>query len=129
MFVLIWLIQLVVYPSFHPIADAKFVDWHSRYTARISFIVMPLMLVQALVSGYLLIVNGFRLVYVAQAALIAAAWAVTFFISVPCHNALAINKDESQIQKLVSTNWIRTAFWTLIAALDWVHLLNTSHAL
>lgn len=35
-------------------------------------------------------------------------WLVTFFVQVPLHNALSDGYDESTVQQLIKTNWIRT---------------------
>lgn len=49
--------------------------------------------------------------------LIGVTWIATFCLSVPAHTRL---KTEGQkpdiIEKLVRTNWIRTASWTLVFA-------------
>ena len=40
-FVLIWLVQLIVYPAFHKINVIEFVSWHRKYCNRISFSFCP----------------------------------------------------------------------------------------
>ena len=77
------------------------------------------MVSQLMIFGWLLIESGPQLVLIAQSVLVILVWAVTFFISVPCHNALSFKKDDLQIARLVSTNWLRTAAWSLVAVLDW----------
>ena len=44
--VLIWMVQLVVYPGFKYYQRERLLEWHARYTSRISYIVGPLMLGQ-----------------------------------------------------------------------------------
>lgn len=39
-------------------------------------------------------------------------WASTFFIQVPLHGQLLGQGDQYIIQRLVASNWIRTALWT-----------------
>ena len=46
LFILIWLVQLIIYPSFRYTEEKDFVGWHARYTWVIGAIVSPLMLVQ-----------------------------------------------------------------------------------
>ena len=41
--VLIWAVQLVIYPSFGFYAKANLFEWHKSYTARVTYIVLPLM--------------------------------------------------------------------------------------
>ena len=50
--VLIWMVQLIVYPSFLYYTHEQLVVWHTRYVKQISLIVIPLMFGQTLVSGY-----------------------------------------------------------------------------
>ena len=110
--VLIWLIQLVVYPSFHHVEDGSFVAWHSRYTRLVAYIVMPLMSAQVILHGAGLL-GGPGVFDVLAAVLIVLAWATTFVFSVPCHRALSNDgKSAVQIAILVRTNWIRTTCWT-----------------
>ncbi len=44
-------------------------------------------------------------------------WASTFFVQVPLHEKLGGGFDADVQKRLVSTNWIRTIFWTLRGAL------------
>ena len=46
LFILIWLTQLVIYPSFTYFREQDLTRWHRKYTRAISYIVMPLMLGQ-----------------------------------------------------------------------------------
>jgi hypothetical protein len=46
-------------------------------------------------------------------AVVALIWLVTFFVQVPLHNQLSDGYDESTVHKLINTNWIRTALWSL----------------
>ncbi len=48
LFVLIWMVQLIIYPSFIFYEPKDLYKWHSKYTKRIAFIVIPLMLGQLL---------------------------------------------------------------------------------
>lgn len=117
MVVLIWLVQLIIYPSFHQINAAAFTAWHARYTRRISVVVMPLMIMQAVTTAVLLSRNPDPGLLIEAAGLI-AAWTVTFSLSVPCHKKLQQSgKDEDVIRRLIFTNWFRTAAWTLVLLL------------
>ena len=44
LFVLIWLVQLIIYPSFRYTKEAYFVQWHARYTLLMGLVVSPFML-------------------------------------------------------------------------------------
>ena len=110
--ILIWLVQLIIYPSLCYTEDKEFICWHKRYSYMISLIVIPLMLTQA----------GIELVYFLQQDarwhrifLISLIWVFTFSFSAPCHGQLHCDgKNSLTINRLVSTNWLRTVLWSLL---------------
>lgn len=112
LFVLIWLVQLVIYPSFYHIEKINFGDYHSSYVRRISLIVGPLILSQIAVELFYFVnydVRWLRLI------MIAATILVTFTLSVPCHRMLSDKgKDRKVISRLLTTNWLRTALWSAL---------------
>ena len=55
--VLIWLVQVVIYPAFAEIAPEHFTRWHAGYTRAVTWIVAPLMLGQVALLGRLLVVR------------------------------------------------------------------------
>jgi hypothetical protein len=56
--------------------------------------------------------------------LVVLIWISTAFFSVPAHSKLESGKDEHAIDRLVSTNWIRTVLWTLKSGLSFYLLLR-----
>ena len=44
--ILIWLVQLIIYPSLCYTEDKEFICWHKRYSYMIGLIIIPLMLAQ-----------------------------------------------------------------------------------
>ena len=46
--ILIWVVQIIVYPTFHKIKNEEFVDWHRKYCNAIGFFVLPVMSCQLL---------------------------------------------------------------------------------
>jgi hypothetical protein len=112
--VLIWMIQLIVYPSFLYYNTKSLVIWHKLYTSRFSFIVIPLMLSQLFISFYQLIAVT-NLYTVISFVTILLIWASTFLQFVPIH--FNISKgivDEKVLISLVKKNWIRTILWTFL---------------
>lgn len=107
---LIWVIQLVHYPSFRFVDSNDFVEFERKHSSSITIIVMPLMVTE-LITGIWLIGAKSILLYLNLASII-LIWLSTFFISVPCHQKLSAGKDLDVINRLVSTNWIRTILWT-----------------
>ncbi len=113
MAVLIWLVQLIIYPAFHSIESARFTEWHRKYMKTISIFVIPLMLMQAGCIGLQLREKP-DAATLAAAGSVLLAWLITFGISAPCHRQLQHEgKDETVIRRLISTNWLRTACWSL----------------
>lgn len=112
--VLIWMVQLVVYPSFIYYSEKELATWHSRYVQRISLIVIPLMFGQTLVSAYQLyqVQTWYT---VGTGILVIIVWLLTFGLFVPRHNAIT-NKiyNHKTLVELVTLNWLRTIAWTLI---------------
>ncbi|MEM6877395.1 MAG: hypothetical protein AAF544_02465 [Bacteroidota bacterium] len=119
--VLIWLVQLVIYPSFLYMAKQDFLDWHPVYTRKVTWVVMPIMLGQLVIYG-LLLVNFPSPDLWMNTALVGLAWLITFVYAVPLHMTIEqANQPKRKAAKLVTINWYRTAIWTAIFLVDiWV---------
>lgn len=110
----IWLVQLLVYPSFLRIPAESRTTYHRHHMERISLVVIPLMFAE-LVSGVILTLAEWPDVSVARAfamACLAVIWISTFAIQVPLHHRIARGSEERSIRQLIRTNWIRTLAWT-----------------
>lgn len=118
LFILIWLVQLIIYPSFRYCSADTFTGWHYRYTGLISIFVAPLMFGQTGVYaalGY----TSTRWHDIVGIGLLGSVWAVTFLLSIPCHDRLQKNGyDLPTINRLVATNWPRTVAWSAMLAID-----------
>lgn len=120
--VLIWMTQLIVYPSFTYLSENQLLAWHPKYTTAISFIVMPLMLAQVLLHGYDLI-EQFHWMRLLATILIIVVWINTFFYAVPLHHKISAQQDMLEAaQGLVKVNWYRTILWTLVFLLNFLPL-------
>lgn len=116
--ILIWMVQLVVYPSFLFYSKQSLHNWHSVYTPRITAIVGPLMMLQVLVSSIRLFteMNWVSVVYV---GLVFSVWLITFLVFIPIHERIQRGEYHSvHLQKLVKLNWIRTALWSALFVLE-----------
>ncbi len=112
--ILIWMVQLVIYPSFIYYDEKSLVKWHIKYTSNISYIVVPLMLVQSFIAIFQLFSNS-SLNTVAYFILVLSSWLLTFILFVPIHAKISRGLTDSEmLRKLVRSNWLRTAIWTLI---------------
>lgn len=112
MLVLIWLVQLVIYPSLASMTTATLREWHPMYTRKVTYIVLPLMLSQAVLAVlWLHYVGGLHSII--HTILIAVAWLITFGISVPLHNSIEDSTNPAlSVIRLISTNWYRTFLWS-----------------
>ena len=88
MFILIWMVQLIVYPSFCHISDEVLHSWHRTYTQRIGYFVMPMMLTQLILS-LLACIYTMTALTALDLGLVVATWVLTAWLSVPLHKALA----------------------------------------
>jgi len=112
--VLIWMVQLIIYPSFQYYQSQNLLDWHEKYTFAISLVVIPLMFGQLITAGLQLIAER-NIFTLGSILLIALVWGSTFTQFVPMHGSIASGQSTPELLKeLVSKNWIRTTLWTLI---------------
>ena len=112
--ILIWLVQVIIYPGFLSVPTSGFIVYHRWYVKRISFIVLPLMISEAVMTVWWLSVDH-EPAAVLSAVFIAVVWLSTFTLQVPIHIRLGFGKDDALIRRLVATNWIRTVGWSVKA--------------
>ena len=112
--VLIWIVQLVIYPSLCYYKNVDLGKWHKIYTQRIGVIVGPLMTAQLGVAAWQLFREpGWYTI--SSILVIGIIWRMTFKIFVPLHNAIDPSKScEDITNRLVSKNWWRTFLWSLL---------------
>lgn len=127
--VLIWMVQLINYPSFQYYTTADLEIWHPVYTKAISTLVIPLMLAQITIVGMQFLkvkkVYGFL-----SLGCVLMVWLLTFLIFVPIHNQLSSGViEQSTLENLVKLNWLRTALWTIIFLLNFVFIKYKSFKL
>ncbi|MEM0969952.1 MAG: hypothetical protein AAGJ31_11415 [Verrucomicrobiota bacterium] len=116
--VLLWLVQLVIYPSFGYLDAERAEEWHQIYMERSSFLIGPLLGGQVAILGVQWL-SGDRWRHGAAILLAAGMWAWTFWVSVPLHVSLQEEFEKKVVDQLVMTNWPRTWGWTAIAVLGW----------
>jgi len=110
----IWVIQLVHYPSFRFTDREKYVSFQIFHMRKISFIVMPVMVLEFL-SGLLLVLyhSNYESLLRISFILLLIIWLVTALFFAQIHQKLSKGYDETLVRKLVSFNWIRTLLWTI----------------
>ena len=108
----IWVIQLLHYPSFHFINENKYIEFQHFHMQRISFIVVPVMLIE--LASALLLSYFFRSsLTIILLALLLGIWGITFIFFTNLHQKLTNGYDPSIVDRLVQINWYRTALWSL----------------
>lgn len=120
-----WLVQLVHYPLLAFVDRARFTEAHTMHTRRITPFVAPLMVIELAAASLLavLLPKGVSAVSVyAGLVLVGVIWASTFAVQVPLHGRLSKGLDESEVRRLVATNWIRTVAWSARSLLS-IYLL------
>ena len=108
----IWVIQLLHYPSFHFIDDQKYIEFQHFHMQRISFIVIPAMLTE--LSSALLLAYFFgSSLTIILLALVLGIWGITFIFFTNMHHKLTDGYDQRIVDRLVKINLSRTALWSL----------------
>ena len=122
MFGLIWFVQLVHYPLFLRADPGTFAAFEAEHATRTGWIAAPLMCFE-LGSALCLLRQSLRPGQISFAeavlglTLVLILWGSTVFLQIPLHNQLDCGYDPAVIERLVSTNWVRTVAWSLRAAL------------
>jgi hypothetical protein len=124
---LIWFVQVAHYPLFAQVGRDRFVAYERAYTPRVTRVVLPAMLLEVLLAAWLGWLAPPELRGWALLGLLALAvvWASTFLLQVPCHRVLAERPDPDTMQRLVRSNWLRTAAWTGRGAIALLVVLRT----
>jgi uncharacterized membrane protein YkgB len=113
----IWFVQIVHYPLLADVGRQAFAYYEQRNTRATSYVVGPVMLTEAVSALTLLVLApGSRALAAAGLLLLVAIWLSTFLIQVPCHRTLERGFDVAVHRRLARWNWIRTAGWSLRAA-------------
>ena len=115
--ILIWLVQLIIYPALARIPADDFVRYHAWYVTRMTMIVLPLMIGEIIVAIAWFILQDDSVYPVVAGGLVIIVWWSTVAFQVPIHKSLRAGKDRSKLNRLVATNWIRTVAWTLKAVM------------
>ena len=128
---LIWFVQVVHYPMFSLVTGDSFVRYEAAHQRLTTFVVLPVMLIELLTAAMLLWSRPRGVpvaMLMAGLGLLVGIWLVTFMLSVPAHQLLAVGFDAQAHRRLVDTNWLRTVGWTLRGGLVAWMLVCTARA-
>ena len=108
---LIWLVQVIIYPSFRSIPNKAFVHYHRWYVVRIGLFVFPLMMAEIVLIYYFTRTYHLNLYVALGVVMIVVVWLSTIFIQVPMHRKISKEKNNVLIEKLIKTNWRDCLLW------------------
>ena len=109
---IIWVIQLLHYPTFHFIKQSDYVEFQHFHMQRISFIVVPVMIIEIL-SGFMLVYYFRSNLFILCLTILLVIWLITFVFFTKLHQSLLGGYDKIIVNKLVQINWSRTVLWSL----------------
>ena len=120
----IWVIQLVHYPSFHFIELKQYTTFQRFHMSRISYVVIPAMVTELFTLVLILIsVDHIDTLVAASAILLIFIWLMTALFFSGVHQKLTLGYDQTIVDKLVKLNWGRTLLWTLRLLLISIYIL------
>ena len=115
LFVLIWMVQLIAYPSLRFFQRPDIFAWHEYYTKMITLFVVPLMFSQLGLHLYGMVKSTFHWIQITSFVMILVVWLITFLKAVPLHAQIGQGVDlQESIESLIRINWLRTLLWTLV---------------
>lgn len=121
--ILIWAVQLVIYPGFKYYNGDNLIKWHRVYTSRVTYIVLPLMLTQ-LTTTIASTWYQKHLISITSLIIVVILWLLTLLIFVPIHHKIDDESAHStDLDKLVSKNWIRTILWTFLFLISLINFV------
>ena len=112
----IWVIQLVHYPSFAFVDPDVYAAFQGFHEAQVTWAVGPPMLGEIGCALALVLVSTpdvSRALAWVGLALVGLIWFSTATMQVPAHAALGVAFDADVHRQLVNSNWLRTCAWTL----------------
>ncbi len=114
---LIWWVQLVHYPLFARVGAEAFRGFHRQHVRRATWVAAPAMTLEAFTGVLLLWERPADPLCWLGIVLLAVIWGSTAALQVPLHRRLEEGFDPRVLARLVRSNWLRTAAWSLRAVL------------
>ena len=112
----IWFVQLVHYPLFAGVGADQWQGYHREHSRRTAWVVVAPMTIDLATSVALVaaVPDGVSpALPVAGAVAAVVTWGATGLLAVPAHRHLGDGWHGGVGRRLTSTNWVRTAAWSL----------------
>jgi hypothetical protein len=118
MFGFIWTIQVLTYPMMSAVPADGFVAFELMHRNRVTAVLAVLAPTEIVAAaGVAAFVDEVpRWLSVGSGALLVAIWVSTLLYYAPLHMRLSTGFDPVVHRRLVRTNWVRTAAWTVRGA-------------
>ena len=109
----IWVIQLVHYPSFKYVNESDYIIFQKYHMSNISNIVFPVMFTELITALIILFFGEKSLFFVLSLICLFLIWVMTGVLFTKYHSILKEGKDLTIIEKMIKANWIRALLWTM----------------
>ena len=126
---LIWVVQSVHYPLFASVGDDAFVNYEAGHTRRIGRLLAVPAVAEIVTAAALVWVRPDDVdlgLVLAAGAVLAALWGTTALVQAPLHRQLSSAPSPEAMRRLVRSNWVRTAGWSLRGGLVAAMLLRVA---
>jgi len=122
--IVIWTIQIIIYPSFLHYSTQNLVAWHRKYVPLIGYIVTPLMFLQLGLVIYQF-ASAINIYSVISLVVVITVWISTLLQFVPIHSNISKGRtSRDMLLSLVKKNRLRTVLWTFIFILSFLAVLS-----
>jgi hypothetical protein len=112
----VWFVQLVHYPLLHDVGVKGFKTYHLKHTMRTLWVVSFPMVLEFFTGLTLLFISPKNVPYWVlcfSMLLIVINSLSTALIQIPLHKKLEKGFNSQTIDKLIKSNWLRVAIWSL----------------
>ena len=110
---LIWLIQLIHYPTFSFIEKKQYKQFQNFHMNRIFYLVAPIMILELFSGAYFFFFYFSESIFFSiNFILNILIWMITLIVFVRIHRKLLDGFKASLYKKLILSNWSRTFLWT-----------------
>lgn len=112
-----WTIQLLQYPGMADVPSQAFPRYERNHQRRVSRVLLLFAPMEVVTGAWIVAEQPGDPVRWTAGALLALIWISTAFWFAPLHGRLAAGFDPHVHARLITTNWARTAGWTVRALL------------
>jgi hypothetical protein len=111
---IIWIIQILHYPTFLFVDKKYYTEFQNFHMKNISYLIIPIMLLELLTGLFILLnIKMINFYFLASFGLLTLIWVITALFFSKFHSELSKKYNRDTILKLIRLNWIRTFFWTV----------------